>query len=135
MLCLVSPLMHPRIRTEELMECAARLETADYFAHPGYGHGSVHDLLFHLQAVPQPDLVDEDRRRLDAHCVRSHSALATLRAQYFPRAVFSKARMVISSATRLLDAEGTPRATQSSVTGPAASGGCFRRSGSGRGAR
>jgi hypothetical protein len=34
--------------------------------------------------------------------------------------------MVFPSATRLLDAEGRPRATQSSVTGPAASGGCFR---------
>src|SRR3972149_6090589 len=34
--------------TGRLMDCAAKLEEADYKDNPGYGHGSVHDLLFHL---------------------------------------------------------------------------------------
>jgi len=34
--------------TRQLMECAARLSEAEYKENPGYGHGSVHDLLFHL---------------------------------------------------------------------------------------
>lgn len=34
--------------TQRLMDCAAKLEADDYRATPGYGHGSVHDLLFHL---------------------------------------------------------------------------------------
>jgi uncharacterized damage-inducible protein DinB len=32
---------------QTLLTCAARLSEADYLAQPGYGHGSVHDLLFH----------------------------------------------------------------------------------------
>lgn len=31
-----------------LLECAAQLADADYRRHPGYGHGAVHDLLFHI---------------------------------------------------------------------------------------
>jgi uncharacterized damage-inducible protein DinB len=34
--------------TRRLMECAARLDDAAYREHPGYGHGSLHDLFFHL---------------------------------------------------------------------------------------
>jgi uncharacterized damage-inducible protein DinB len=34
--------------TARLLDCAARLDEAAYRAHPGYGHGSIHDLLFHL---------------------------------------------------------------------------------------
>lgn len=34
--------------TRRLMNCAARLTNDAYHANPGYGHGSVHDLLFHL---------------------------------------------------------------------------------------
>jgi uncharacterized damage-inducible protein DinB len=34
--------------TQRLMDCAAKLEEADYIDNPGYGHGSIHDLLFHL---------------------------------------------------------------------------------------
>jgi len=34
--------------TRQLMERAARLSVADYTENPGYGHGSIHDLLFHL---------------------------------------------------------------------------------------
>jgi uncharacterized damage-inducible protein DinB len=34
--------------THQLMECAARLNEAEYKQNPGYGHGSIHDLLFHL---------------------------------------------------------------------------------------
>jgi uncharacterized damage-inducible protein DinB len=36
-----------------LMECAAKLSEADYIANPGYGHGSIHDLLFHLLRTDQ----------------------------------------------------------------------------------
>jgi uncharacterized damage-inducible protein DinB len=32
----------------QLMDCASRLSVAEYTDKPGYGHGSVHDLLFHL---------------------------------------------------------------------------------------
>jgi uncharacterized damage-inducible protein DinB len=35
----------------KLLEQAALLDEADYHAHPGYGHGSIHDLLFHLLAT------------------------------------------------------------------------------------
>ncbi len=34
--------------TRQLMACAARLSEAEYTENPGYGHGSIHDLLFHL---------------------------------------------------------------------------------------
>ena len=34
--------------TRQLIECAARLSEAEYTENPGYGHGSIHDLLFHL---------------------------------------------------------------------------------------
>jgi uncharacterized damage-inducible protein DinB len=34
-----------------LIECARRLSAAEYIAQPGYGHGSIHDLLFHLLKV------------------------------------------------------------------------------------
>ncbi len=36
-----------------LMECAARLSEADYKDNPGYGHGSIHDLLFHVLRTDQ----------------------------------------------------------------------------------
>ncbi len=32
----------------QLIDCAARLAAADYQENPGYGHGSIHDILFHL---------------------------------------------------------------------------------------
>jgi uncharacterized damage-inducible protein DinB len=34
--------------TRSLMDGAAKLSEADYRHNPGYGHGSLHDLLFHL---------------------------------------------------------------------------------------
>ena len=34
--------------TERLIDGAAKLTPDDYNANPGFGHGSVHDLLFHL---------------------------------------------------------------------------------------
>jgi len=34
--------------TRRLMDCAAQLEISAYLDNPGYGHGSIHDLLFHL---------------------------------------------------------------------------------------
>jgi uncharacterized damage-inducible protein DinB len=34
--------------TRQLMECSSRLSEAEYIENPGYGHGSIHDLLFHL---------------------------------------------------------------------------------------
>ena len=33
---------------QRLMVCAAKLSDADDTDNPGYGHGSIHDLLFHL---------------------------------------------------------------------------------------
>jgi uncharacterized damage-inducible protein DinB len=39
--------------TGRLLDCAARLDEAVYLAHPGYGHGSIHDLLFHLLRADQ----------------------------------------------------------------------------------
>ncbi|MCL4506250.1 MAG: DinB family protein [Chloroflexi bacterium] len=38
---------HFRI-SQHLIDCAAKLAEADYRENPGYGHGSIHDLLFHL---------------------------------------------------------------------------------------
>ncbi len=34
--------------TRLLVDCAEKLTEADYRANPGYGHGSIHDTLFHL---------------------------------------------------------------------------------------
>lgn len=34
--------------TKRLLEQAAQLSEADYYQQPGYGHGSIHDLFFHL---------------------------------------------------------------------------------------
>lgn len=34
--------------TFRLIEYSAKLDEAAYTAHPGYGHGSIHDLLFHI---------------------------------------------------------------------------------------
>jgi uncharacterized damage-inducible protein DinB len=42
---LVSYHWHTQAR---LLDCAGRLSQADYFANPGYGHGSIHDLFYHL---------------------------------------------------------------------------------------
>ncbi len=39
--------------TDRLITCAARLSEADYLQNPGYGHGSIHDLLFHLLRTDQ----------------------------------------------------------------------------------
>ena len=33
---------------QRLLESAAKLEESDYTSQPGYGHGSLHDLFFHL---------------------------------------------------------------------------------------
>ncbi len=37
--------------TDRLLKCAARLSEDDYFEHPGFGHGSIHDLFYHLLRV------------------------------------------------------------------------------------
>lgn len=34
--------------TRQLLDCAALCTTVQYFGHPGYGHGSMHDLFYHL---------------------------------------------------------------------------------------
>jgi uncharacterized damage-inducible protein DinB len=34
--------------TRRLLDSAAQLNDADYHENPGYGHGSIHDLFFHL---------------------------------------------------------------------------------------
>lgn len=34
--------------TRRMVEQAGKLSDAEYHDHPGYGHGSVHDLLFHV---------------------------------------------------------------------------------------
>ena len=34
--------------TQRLLDCAAKLEEVDIQENPGYGHGSIQDLLFHL---------------------------------------------------------------------------------------
>lgn len=36
-----------------MMACAAGLDEADYRQNPGYGHGSIHDLLVHLLRTDQ----------------------------------------------------------------------------------
>jgi uncharacterized damage-inducible protein DinB len=38
---------HWHIRSR-LLACAAQLSETEYHAHPGYSHGAIHDLLFHL---------------------------------------------------------------------------------------
>ena len=34
--------------TRHLLECAVKLDTADYTAESGYGHGSIHTIFIHL---------------------------------------------------------------------------------------
>ena len=36
---------------EKLLDKAALLEEADLYAHPGYGHGSIYDIFFHVLSV------------------------------------------------------------------------------------
>ena len=38
---------------KRLLEVAKQLDDATYHAHPGYGHGSIHDILFHLLRADQ----------------------------------------------------------------------------------
>jgi uncharacterized damage-inducible protein DinB len=38
---------------QKLLACSARLDSKDYFEHPGVGHGSIHALLFHLLRTDQ----------------------------------------------------------------------------------
>ena len=38
---------------QRLLAQAAQLSDADYTAHPGYGHGSLHDLFFHILRADQ----------------------------------------------------------------------------------
>ena len=39
--------------TRRLIDCAGKLSDDAYHANPGYGHGSIHDLLFHLLRANQ----------------------------------------------------------------------------------
>ncbi len=39
--------------TERLLQAASRLEEADLLENPGCGHGSIHDLFFHLLITDQ----------------------------------------------------------------------------------
>jgi uncharacterized damage-inducible protein DinB len=39
---------YSRHTTERLLDKAALLDAADYHAHPGFGHGSIHALFFHM---------------------------------------------------------------------------------------
>ncbi len=39
--------------TGRLLDCAGRLAEAEYRDNPGYGHGSIHDLFFHLLRTNQ----------------------------------------------------------------------------------
>ncbi|MBX7235017.1 MAG: DinB family protein [Caldilineales bacterium] len=39
--------------TRQILACAARLSQADCHEQPGYGRGSIHDLLFHLLRAGQ----------------------------------------------------------------------------------
>jgi uncharacterized damage-inducible protein DinB len=60
--------------TQRLMECAASLGEADYKNDPGYGHGSVHRLLFHVLRTDQGWRLGLERGR----------QLSSLREENFP---------------------------------------------------
>lgn len=60
--------------TRRLMACAAGLDEGAYFENPGYGHGSIHDLLFHL-------LRTDSAWRL---ALETGSQLSPLRQEEFP---------------------------------------------------
>lgn len=100
---------------QRLLTSAAQLPDADYLRHPGYGHGSVHDLLFHLlrtnygwrraletgqQVAPLPPSDFPDLMALQAGFANEQQAWETLLASWNDAAIVS----VISLTTRRGDA-------------------------------
>jgi uncharacterized damage-inducible protein DinB len=66
-----------------LMEHATHLSNADYRYHPGYGHGSIHDLLFHLLRTDQGwRLALETGRQLPAMRAEDYPTLKSLEAGF-----------------------------------------------------
>ncbi len=69
--------------TATLLACAARLPEADYRAHPGYGHGSIHDLFYHLLRTDQGwRLALETGRQLSPSRPEDYPELASLQAGF-----------------------------------------------------
>jgi uncharacterized damage-inducible protein DinB len=69
--------------TTRLLDCAARLSDTDYRDMPGYGHGSIHEVLFHVLRTDQSwRLALETGKQLSPAAPESYPALASLRAGF-----------------------------------------------------
>ena len=69
--------------TTRLLDCAARLSDMDYRDKPGYGHGSIHELLFHLLRTDQSwRLALETGKQLSPAQPESYPTLESLRAGF-----------------------------------------------------
>lgn len=69
--------------TTRLLECAARLDETTYRDKPGYGHGSIHDVLFHLLRTDQSwRLALETGKQLSGAQPEDYPTLESLRAGF-----------------------------------------------------
>jgi uncharacterized damage-inducible protein DinB len=69
--------------TTHLLDCAARLDETAYHDRPGYGHGSIHDVLFHLLRTDQSwRLALETGKQLSPAQAESYPMLESLRAGF-----------------------------------------------------
>ena len=69
--------------TTRLPDCAARLDETAYKDKPGYGHGSIHDLAFHLLRTDRGwRLALETGKQLSTAQPESYPALGSLRAGF-----------------------------------------------------
>ena len=69
--------------TTRLLECAARLDEPAYRDKPGYGHGSIHDVLFHLLRTDCGwRLALETGKQLSPAPPESYPTLESLRAGF-----------------------------------------------------
>lgn len=80
--------------TTRLLECAARLDEPVYREHPGYGHGSIHDLLFHLlRADGGWRVALETGRQLAPARAEDYPTLESLRAGFAQEQAAWQARL------------------------------------------
>lgn len=69
--------------SRRLLDCAAKLSAADYLSDPGYGHGSIHSLAFHVLRADYSWRVALETGQQPPHLRAEHYPdLASLQAGY-----------------------------------------------------
>jgi uncharacterized damage-inducible protein DinB len=68
---------------QRLLDQAAKLSNEQYYAHPGYGHGSLHDIFFHLlQATRSWRIALETGKQQAGIKAADYAALELIRIAY-----------------------------------------------------